>query len=134
MSRSSLSQLSVLLWQERDILAKLLCHLDHPAEAERLSYSVRWLELERAMVAREAAREAGIDGDASLADLIEAAGPEWRSVLAEHRGALLALAEGLGRREPSLAAVRARHNGADPHPSVRPLPRRVQRSLRDFLA
>ena len=116
------------------MLGKLLGRLGHPAEVERLAYSIRWLELERAMVAREAADEVGIEGDPTLAELVTAASPEWRDVLADHRSALLALAEDLGRpRVPSLLAP---HNG-DPARRLHPgalAPFRLQRSLRDFLA
>ena len=133
MSRSSLNQLSVLLWQERDILGKLASRLDQQAEVDRLAYSVRWLELERAMVTREVAEEVGVHGDPSLAELIAAASPEWRDVLADHRDALLALADDLTRPRERSAAVAG--NGAAHRFPRRSLPRfRVQRSLRDFLA
>ena len=114
---SSLAELSGLLWREREILDQLLDLLgaEDPGEdadadldvrTDGLLHSISSLELHRAITAREAALELGLDGEPSLQDLIERSDDEWAAVLAGHRRSLQALSEEVRlrlRRVPSSA-------------------------------
>lgn len=132
----SLSELSGLLWREREVLDRLVALLraeaDDDVETDGLLHSISSLELHRAITAREAALELGLDGEPSLQDIIERSDGEWAAVLAGHRRALQDLGDevrGLLRRVPASAI-----DG-----NVVTLPtagraRTLQRSLREFVA
>jgi hypothetical protein len=103
-----MDNLSQVLWREREMLEALAYRL----EVERLvlaSGRTRWLvnatrdiedliddlratEVLRAAAADEAAAALGLTPNPSLAALAEAAPDPWRSILADHRDALIALA------------------------------------------
>lgn len=103
----SLDKLSQQLWKQRETLEMLLFKL----EEERLlvnSGSTRWLplatreleavidkakdyELERSMESENAAVELGLPPDASLREIAEAAEEPWKSLLTQHREALVTL-------------------------------------------
>ena len=132
MPTSSLNELSGLLWRERDVLEQLLGVLRDggaDVESDGLLRSISSLELHRAITAREAAVELGLDGEPTLQDLVERTTGEWASVLAGHRRALEALSDevrGLLRPAPA----------RDSSNVVVTLPvggRSLQRSLREFL-
>ena len=101
---SSLAELSGLLWREREVLDQLLDLLgpdDHRQDpdddldvrTDGLLHSISSLELHRAITAREAALELGLDGEPSLQDLIERSDDEWAAVLAGHRRSLQTLSD-----------------------------------------
>ena len=111
---SSLAELSGLLWREREVLDQLLDLLaadddddpDLDLKTDGLLHSISGLELHRAITAREAALELGLDGEPSLQDLIERSDDEWAAVLAGHRRSLQALSDEvrvLLRRVPASA-------------------------------
>lgn len=103
----SLDTLSRQLWKQRETLEVLLFKL----EEERLiiaTASSRWLpratreleavidqaramELERSMENELAAKELGLPADASLREIAQAAEEPWKSLLEQHREALIAL-------------------------------------------
>ena len=121
MTRSSLNDLSGLLWRERDVLDLLLGRLDRGEEpTDGLFRSMSSLELHRAITAREAGLELGLAGEPTLQELIDTAPAEWTSVLEGHRAALMRLATLVDER---LQLVPAR---GGPRTSL-------QRSLREFL-
>lgn len=131
MPTSSLNELSGLLWRERDVLEQLVGVLrdgGDEVESDGLLRSISSLELHRAITAREAAVELGLDGEPTLQDLVERTTGEWTALLAAHRRALEALSgevRGLLRPAP-----------VPDDSNVVTLPtggRAVQRSLRDFL-
>ena len=122
MPRSSLNDLSGLLWRERDVLDLLLARLAAGEEGtDGLFRSISSLELHRAITAREAGLELGLEGEPTLQELIERAPSEWTGVLRGHLDALVRLAADV---EDRLALVPA---GSGPRTSL-------QRSLRAFLA
>ena len=102
-----MEKLSLILWQERELLETLLYRL----EVEQLVMSTgqtRWLahatrdvesvlseirstEILRAVAADEAAEEAGLEPSPSLSDLVERSSEPWKHILAEHRDAFAAL-------------------------------------------
>lgn len=136
MPSTSLSELSGLLWREREVLDRLLVALhdrpdDGDVETDGLLHSISSLEVHRAITAREAAIELGLHGEPSLQDIIERSDDEWAAVLAGHRRALRTLSDDVRaslRRVPASAV----------EGNVVTLPlggrsRSLQRSLRDFL-
>ena len=109
MPSTSLAELSGLLWREREVLDQLLALLAGGAEdveTDGLLHSISGLELHRAITAREAALELGLEGDPSLQDIIERSDDEWAAVLAGHRRSLQSLSDevkALLRRVPASA-------------------------------
>lgn len=109
MPSTSLAELSGLLWREREVLEQLVALLQTDAddiETDGLLHSISGLELHRAITAREAALELGLDGEPSLQDLIERSDDEWAAVLAGHRRSLQGLSDevkALLRRVPASA-------------------------------
>ena len=117
MVRSSFSDLSGLLWRERDLLDLLLGRLDDGIDdTDGLFRSLSSLELHRAILAREVGVELGVDGEPTLADLVRLAPADWTEVLADHRQALRTMAEKVNGR---LVGGAQRHG--------------LQRSIQEFL-
>lgn len=142
---TGLSDLSQILWREREILELVLFKL----EEQRLLLAdgqERWvchasreldsvldqlgaMELNRAVASAAAAAELGARDDAGLRELAWAAPPPWPSVLDRHGGALLRLAEEIvelaaGNRVllvKGLADVRRTMNTRARRPSTRML-------------
>lgn len=104
-----LRDLSAVLWKERHLLELLLFKLEEEQlllaagrnrwlpratrEVELVLDELRHVELERAMSLDAVAAEMGLAADVSLRALAAAAAPPWCGLLAEHRGAFLALTE-----------------------------------------
>ncbi|MEA3077507.1 MAG: hypothetical protein QOF60_2415 [Actinomycetota bacterium] len=137
MSGPSLSELSSLLFREREVLGQLVDLLHgsgDPDEADGLLRSVSSLELHRAITAREAAVDLGLDGEPTLGALAAVAPPEWATLLDDHRIALVALTEEAHKRLRSAAISAATPEGSG---NVVALDDArgpgVQRSLTDFL-
>ena len=85
----------------------------------------------RAITAREAALDLGLDGEPTLQDLIERTDGEWAAALAGHRRALQALSDEVRvLLRPSAARVEGNVVTLAVGPSAG---RTLQRSLRDFL-
>ena len=134
MPSSSLAELSGLLWREQEVLDQLVRLLQADAEeveTNGLLHSISSLEVHRAITAREAAVELGLEGEPSLQEIIERSDDEWAAVLSTHRRALQRLSDevrSLLRRVPASAV----------EGNVVTLPtsgraRTLQRSLRDFI-
>ena len=103
---SSMEELSLVLWRERELLETLLYKL----EVEKLvlaTHSTRWLaaaareveavletvrdtELLRAVTADSAAAALGLASNPSLRALAEAVGEPWRTILMDHHKAFVA--------------------------------------------
>ncbi len=108
-----MEKLSLVLWRERELLETLQYRLEveqlvmangqtrwlaHAArEVEEAVDQLREMELLRAVAADQAAAEAGLAPNPSLADLIEAADEPWRAILADHREAFAATSEEIER-------------------------------------
>jgi hypothetical protein len=131
---SSVAELSALLWRERDVLEQLVSSLAQgvdDVESDGLLRSISSLELHRAITAREAALDLGLDGEPTLQDLIERTDGEWAAALAGHRRALQALSDEVRvLLRPSAARVEGNVVTLAVGPSAG---RTLQRSLRDFL-
>jgi hypothetical protein len=133
---SSLAELSGLLWREQEVLDQLLRLLQADAdevETRGLLHSISSLEVHRAITAREAAVELGLDGEPSLQEIIERSDAEWAAVLAGHRRSLQHLSDevrALLRRVPATAI----DGNVVTFPAPESRARTLQRSLRDFIA
>jgi hypothetical protein len=132
---SSLAELSGLLWREQEVLDHLVDLLRDDAdeiETDGVLHSISSLEVHRAITAREAALELGLEGEPSLQEIIERADDEWAAVLATHRRSLQRLSDevrSLLRRVPA--------NAVDGNVVLFPetgRARTLQRSLREFIA
>lgn len=128
--QSCLRELSGLLWRERVALDRLADHLvEGDAEADgdvdALYHSISALELHRAIAAREAALELGVDGEPTLQHLVRTAPLGWADVLASHRRALVDLTN---------EVTHLVRRGADGDVSTSVRRQGVQRSLREFLS
>ena len=142
--QSSLRELSGLLWRERVALDRLADHLvagDPDSECDGLYHSISALELHRAIAAREAAIELGVDGEPTLQHLVRAAPLGWADVLMSHRRALVDLTNEVTHlvRRPhvDLTDGESPQPVDDPSAELRPTGVRrhgVQRSLREFLS
>ena len=135
MPLSSLAELSGLLWREQEVLEQLVALLRADAEemeTDGVLHSISSLEVHRAITAREAAVELGLEGEPSLQEIIERSDGEWAAVLATHRRRLQELSDevrSLLRRVPA--------NAIDGNVVTFPTTgraRTLQRSLRDFIA
>lgn len=131
---SSLAELSGLLWRERDVLEQLVGALrdgSDPVESDGLLRSISSLELHRAITAREAALELGLEGEPTLQDLVERTTGEWAGVLAAHRRALHDLSDEVrSLLRPAVAPAAGNVVTLPVGPNAG---RTLQRSLRDFL-
>ena len=102
----SLTEVSSILWRERELLELLLFKLEEEQlllaagrtrwlghatrEVEMVLDEIRRAELGRALEVEEVAVELGLPSDASLRALAEAAPSPWDDILREHRNAFLA--------------------------------------------
>ena len=128
MERSSLKELSGLLWRERDVLEAILTRLDEEnADNAGLFRSISSLELHRAITAREVGVEYGVDDEPTLSELVDRAPVEWAAILRSHLEALRQLATALAGR---LDAGATPDDGIGTTQTRRPA---IQRSLREFL-
>ncbi|UDY24087.1 flagellar protein FlgN [Nocardioides sp. Kera G14] len=102
-----MEKLSLVLWRERELLELLaykleieqlvlasgrsrwLAHANR--EIEDLLVTVRETEVLRAMAADEAGENVGLGPNPGLTALADAAAEPWRSILMEHRDALVGL-------------------------------------------
>lgn len=138
--QASLRELSGLLWRERVALDRLADHLvagNSDNDCDGLYHSISALELHRAIAAREAAVELGVEGEPTLQQLVRAAPLGWADVLMSHRRALVDLTNEVTHllRRPAVDLTEGDADG-----SISELRRSgvrrngVQRSLREFLA
>ena len=143
--QSCLRELSGLLWRERIALDRLADHLvagDPDVDCDGVYHSISALELHRAIAAREAALELGVDGEPTLQQLIALCPLGWADVMLSHRRALVDLTNEvthLARRPTVDLTEPAPESDSDRDPMIDLRPRGVrrngvQRSLREFLA
>lgn len=133
MANSVLSELSSLLWREREVLDQLVRRLrlggSIGTDSNDVLASIASLEVHRAITTREVASEMGLAGEPTLQELVKKAPPEWAPVLASHRRALVGLQEDL--------RALSRPTGIPADGNVITLPThgssRVSRSLLEFL-
>ena len=108
----SLPDLAAVLWRQRELLELLAYRLEceqlllasgrsrwlpaATAEVEALLDDLTVVEMQRAAVSDNAARELGLPEGATLEEIAGTAQPPWTEVLMEHRSALLALTAELG--------------------------------------
>ena len=101
-----LSEVSNILWRERQLLDLLLFKLEEEQlllaagksrwlvhatrEVEAVLEQVRQAELFRAVELEAAAKEMGLGPNPSLRELVEAAPAPWNTILAEHRSSFAA--------------------------------------------
>ena len=102
----SLTELSSILWRERELLELLLFKLEEEQlllaagrtrwlghatrEVEMVLEEIRRAELGRAVEVEVVAASLSLSAGASLGQLSEAAPPPWDDILREHRNAFLA--------------------------------------------
>ncbi len=105
----ALSDVSNILWRERQLLELLVFKLEEEQlvlaagrtrwlshatrEVENVLGEIKRVELERAMAVADAGRELGISGSPTLRELASLTPSPWDGIFAEHRRALLALAQ-----------------------------------------
>src|SRR5260221_1892277 len=105
----SLSEVSNILWRERQLLELLVFKLEEEQlvlasgrtrwlshatrEVETLLEEIKRVELERAMAVAGSAGELGMSDTPSLRELAAIAPSPWDGIFAEHRRALLTLAQ-----------------------------------------
>lgn len=108
-----MEKLSLVLWRERELLEALQYRLEveqlvmatgqtrwltnAARDVETAVEELREMEILRAVAADEAAANAGLDPNPSLASLIDAADEPWRSILADHREAFAAMSDEIER-------------------------------------
>lgn len=104
-----LSEVSTILWQERDLLEQLVFKLEEQQlllaagrtrwlaraadELDAVMEDLRHVELLRAIEVDDTAKALGIAAGPSLAALAAAAPEPWDGLLAQHRDALVLLAD-----------------------------------------
>jgi hypothetical protein len=105
----ALSDVSNILWRERQLLELLVFKLEEEQlvlaagrsrwlpyatrEVENVLGEIRRVELERAVRVAEAGRGLGLSGAPTLRELAALTSAPWDGIFAEHRRALLALAQ-----------------------------------------
>jgi hypothetical protein len=105
----SLSEVSNILWRERQLLELLVFKLEEEQlvlasgrtrwlshatrEVETILGEIKRVELERAMAAAGAVGELGLSDSPSLRELVAIAPMPWNGIFHEHRRALLTLAQ-----------------------------------------
>lgn len=103
----SLTDLSSVLWRTRELLELLLFKLEEEQlllaagrsrwlahatrEVEVVLEQTRQVEVVRAAYAQSAAIELGLDAEASLGEIADAAPEPWSELLSQHRKAFLAM-------------------------------------------
>ena len=108
-----MEKLTWVLWRERELLETLLYRLEieelvmstgrsrwlakATSDVDEVVEEIREVEILRAVAADEAAADAGLEPNSSLADLIARADEPWQSILVEHRDAFLALTDEIAR-------------------------------------
>lgn len=162
-----MEKLSLILWRERELLEALAYRLEVEQlvlaggrtrwlaqanrEVESVLLTLRETEVLRSMAADETAAAVGLTVNPSLGALAEVAAEPWRTILLDHRDALLALTHqiaelsdvnkglisaGLRSAQETLLAIRDTADGfvdgytaAGGHATATPAPRFVDRSL-----
>jgi hypothetical protein len=105
----ALSDVSNILWQERQLLELLVFKLEEEQlvlasgrtrwlshatrEVETVLAEIKRVELERAVLVAGAGRDLGLSGSPTLRELAGLTPEPWDGIFAEHRRALLALAQ-----------------------------------------
>ena len=105
----ALSDVSNILWRERQLLELLVFKLEEEQlvlaagrsrwlayatrEVENVLGEIRRIELERAVQVADAGRALGLSGSPTLRELAGLTPPPWDGIFAEHRRALLTLAQ-----------------------------------------
>jgi hypothetical protein len=105
----TLSDVSNILWQERQLLELLVFKLEEEQlvlaagrnrwlphatrEVETVLAQIKRVELDRAVTLSGVARELGLSDGPTLRELTEITTPPWNGIFAEHRRALLGLAQ-----------------------------------------
>jgi hypothetical protein len=105
----ALNDVSNILWRERRLLELLVFKLEEEQlvlaagrtrwlahatrEVESVLGEIKRIELERAMSVADAGRELGLSGAPTLRELGELCPAPWDGIFADHRRALLALAQ-----------------------------------------
>src|SRR5262245_7400463 len=105
----SLSDVSNILWRERQLLELLVFKLEEEQlvlaagrsrwlthatrEVENVLAEIKHVELERAVQVADAGRRLGLSGAPTLRELAALTAPPWDGIFAEHRRALLGLAQ-----------------------------------------
>ena len=108
-----MEKLSLILWQERELLERLLYRLEveqlvmatgqtrwlaHATrDVESVLEQIRGTEILRAVAADEAAAEVELAPNPSLSDLVERASEPWKHILADHRDAFATLTSEITR-------------------------------------
>jgi hypothetical protein len=108
----SLTDLSSVLWRSRELLELLLFKLEEEQlllaagrsrwlahatrEVEVVLEQIRQTEVARAAYAQAVAIELGLNPEAGLGDLADAAPPPWSDLLHQHRKAFLTLTSEIG--------------------------------------
>ena len=93
---AALARLGALLWSERLLLRQVRTQPSDDAQLLAAATRLSELELLRAMESELLAETLGLLPSASLLELAAAAPEPWSTILADHRGALLALSDALG--------------------------------------
>lgn len=93
---AALARLGALLWSERLLLRQVRSQPSDDAQLRAAAARLSELELLRAMESELLAETLGLPPTASLLELAAAAPEPWSTILADHRGALLALSDALG--------------------------------------
>jgi len=104
-----LSEVSGILWRERQLLELLLFKLEEEQlllaagrtrwlshatrEVDRVLEQLKNGEIARAMEVEASALDLGLPANPSLNQLVEAAPAPWKAILADHREAFLALSQ-----------------------------------------
>lgn len=102
-----MEKLSLILWRERELLETLLFKLEEEQlllssgrtrwlmraakEVEAVLQSIRETEILRSVAADEAAAAIGLGASPSLRALADSVDEPWRTILAEHRDAFVAI-------------------------------------------
>ena len=96
----ALSDVSKILWRERRLLELLVCQLDEArqhsretGEVDDVLGEIKHIGLERSMLVADASRELGASGSPTLRELADLTPSPWGGIFAEHRRALLTLAD-----------------------------------------
>jgi hypothetical protein len=105
----ALSDVSNILWRERQLLELLVFKLEEEQlvlaagrsrwlvyatrEVENVLGEIKRIELERAVAVADAGRELGLSGSPTLRELSGLTPSPWDGIFAEHRRALMALAQ-----------------------------------------